>query len=139
MEKTKESPAAGNGRARANGAYRTTTHCPQYTTRFSVTQDLARHEFIRLAGNVPTAVLLVHLLDCSALSVDGWVILDSASIQRQTGLTRRAQTSARRSLRASGLLSEARRGNPTRLYCRPDLDAIDAALSAHARKERDDE
>src|SRR5262249_40224493 len=55
---------------------------------------------------------------------NGWVWKTSAAWGRETGLTRREQDSARRRLRALGLLAEQRRGMPAKRWFRLDLEAL---------------
>ena len=58
---------------------------------------------------------------------DGWFWKTAAEWQRETGLSRREQDSARRRLRALGLLEEQRRGMPAKRWFRLDLAALGAA------------
>ena len=64
---------------------------------------------------------------------DGWFWKTAAEWQRETGLSRREQDSARRILRALGLLEEQRRGMPARRWFRLDLAAFAAAVGPSPR------
>jgi hypothetical protein len=60
---------------------------------------------------------------------DGWFWKTRADWQRETGLSRHEQASARRALVAAGLLLEKRRGMPARMHFRVDLDRLAARLA----------
>ena len=62
---------------------------------------------VRIAGDLPTAVLLCYLA-----GEHGWVRLRSNELEMATGLSRRAQARARERLVALGLLDEKREGKP---------------------------
>jgi hypothetical protein len=64
---------------------------------------------------------------------DGWFWKTRAEWQRETGLSRHEQESARRALVAAGLIQEARRGMPARLHFRVDLDRLAARLAEAAQ------
>lgn len=64
---------------------------------------------------------------------DGWFWKTRAEWQRETGLSRHEQESARRVLVAAGLIQEARRGMPARLHFRVDLDRLAARLAEAAQ------
>ncbi len=60
---------------------------------------------------------------------DGWFWKNRTEWQRETCLSRHEQASARRALVAAGLIEEARRGMPARLYFRVDLDQLATRLA----------
>ncbi len=64
---------------------------------------------------------------------DGWFWKTRSEWQRETGLSRHEQTSARRALVAAGLLVEKRRGMPALLHFRVDLDRLAARLAEAAQ------
>ena len=80
-----------------------------------------------LTGSVTAALLLGQCLYWTRSVTrqqpqrDGWFWKTAAEWQRETGLSRREQDSARRILRALGLLEEQRRGMPARRWFRLDL------------------
>jgi len=83
-----------------------------------------------LTGSVTAALLLGQCLYWTRSVTrqqpqrDGWFWKTAAEWQRETGLTRREQDSARRRLRALGLLAEHRRGMPAKRWYRLDLAAL---------------
>lgn len=64
---------------------------------------------------------------------EGWFWKTRAEWQRETGLSRHEQESARRALVVAGLIQEARRGMPARLHFRVDLDRLAARLAEAAQ------
>lgn len=87
-----------------------------------------------LTGSVTTALLLGQCLYWTRTVLrgqserSGWFWKTSAEWQRETGLTRREQDSARHRLRALGLLEEQRRGMPAKRWFRLDLAALGQQL-----------
>jgi len=87
-----------------------------------------------LTGSVTTALLLGQCLYWTRSVLrqqaerDGWFWKTSAEWQRETGLSRREQDSARCRLRALGLLDEERRGMPAKRWFRLDLAALGQQL-----------
>jgi hypothetical protein len=83
-----------------------------------------------LTGSVTAALLLGQCLYWTRTVTrqqpqrDGWFWKTAAEWQRETGLSRREQDSARRILRALGLLEEQRRGMPARRWFRLDLAGL---------------
>ena len=63
----------------------------------------------------------------------GWFWKTRAEWQRETGLSRHEQESARRALVAAGLLLEKRHGMPARLHFRVDLDRLATRLAEAAQ------
>ena len=59
---------------------------------------------------------------------DGWLSKTQAEWEKETGLTRREQETARKRLRSRGFLQEKRAGVPARLYFRLDVKALAAAI-----------
>jgi hypothetical protein len=87
-----------------------------------------------LSGSVTAALLLGQCLYWTRGVLrqqpdrNGWFWKTSAEWRRETGLTRREQDSARRRLRALGLLAEQRRGMPAKRWFRLDLEALGRQL-----------
>jgi hypothetical protein len=55
---------------------------------------------------------------------EGWIYKTQEEIEQETGLTRRNQETARKRLRALGVLEEKRMGAPSRLFYRLNLDHL---------------
>jgi hypothetical protein len=55
---------------------------------------------------------------------DMWWCRTQAELERETGLTRREQETARKKLRAHGLLEERKSGVPAKLYFRLNLKTL---------------
>jgi hypothetical protein len=91
-----------------------------------------------LSGSVTAALLLGQCLYWTRSVLrqqperDGWFWKTSVEWRRETGLTRREQDSARRRLRALGLLAEQRRGMPAKRWFRLDLGALGRHLGRTA-------
>jgi hypothetical protein len=60
---------------------------------------------------------------------EGWIYKTQEGIEQETGLTRRNQETARKRLRALGVLEEKRMGAPSRLYYRLNLDRLFALVN----------
>lgn len=65
---------------------------------------------------------------------EGWIYKTASEIENQTGLTRTEQENARKTLRELGVLDEARRGVPARLFYRFDWGAIDKLIYSYLEK-----
>lgn len=61
-------------------------------------------------------------------NTDGWFYKSQAEWERETGMTRREQETARKRLVKAGFLEECRKGVPARLFYRIDTEALEAAL-----------
>ncbi|RDV83898.1 hypothetical protein [Ammonifex thiophilus] len=83
----------------------------------------------RITGGVKETLFLCQLLYWTDREADpeGWVHKTQEEIAEETGLSRREQESARRSLKELGFLEEKREGCPARLLYRVNLDALNAA------------
>lgn len=67
---------------------------------------------------------------------DGWVYKTQAEIEEETGLTRRNQETARKKLRALGVLEERYTGLPAKLFYRINIDVLFAIVTDwHASNE----
>jgi hypothetical protein len=65
---------------------------------------------------------------------DGWFVRTQAEWERDTGLTRREQETARRLLRERGLLEERRVGMPAVLWYRVNWARLRESLERQSRK-----
>lgn len=86
--------------------------------------------YARIGGGVNAGILLAQILYWTRYSKDGWVFRSQQAIERETALSIPEQNTARRCLRARGLVTEDRRGIPYRLYYLPNWDAIRDAIAA---------
>ncbi len=77
-------------------------------------------------GSVTAALLLSQLCYWSdkGHSGDGWIYKTRDELKAETGLSREEQETARRKLRAAGILAEKRAGVPARLYYRVDFERL---------------
>jgi len=76
-------------------------------------------------GGVKEAIFLTHILWWKKRSEDGWVFRTREDIERDTGLSRWEQETARRNLRQLGVLREEYRGIPRRLFFYVDMGKLD--------------
>lgn len=87
--------------------------------------------FARLWG-IQAAVFLSYILNWSGPQADGWVFRTQDEIEADTTLSPYHQRVAREKLVAAGVLEEALRGVPARLYYRINVQALLDALAAEA-------
>lgn len=93
--------------------------------------------FVDITGSVTSALLLSALMQEHEhrVAVDGgWYPSSAEACERATGLTRKEQSSARRTLRDLGLLHERRVGYPAMLQMRIDYDAMIRRLLVSAKR-----
>ena len=95
-------------------------------------RPIAYHRcFVTLTGSVTAAVLLsqaVYWSRRTAEGNDGWFWKTGADWEEETGLTRYEQEGARKTLRSLGFWEEKKRGIPSRLWFRLDLDQLERGL-----------
>ncbi len=77
-------------------------------------------------GSVTAALLLSQLCYWSdkGHSGDGWIYKTQAELEAETGMGRREQETARRVLRAAGVVHERKAGTPAKLYFRVDFERL---------------
>ncbi len=82
-------------------------------------------------GSVTAALLLSQLCYWSdkGHTGEGWIYKTQAELELETGMGRREQETARRVLRAAGILEEQKAGTPARLYFRVDFERLVDVLS----------
>ena len=82
--------------------------------------------FARVLGGVEAGVLTSQFFYWYGKGYDpnGWIYKTQEDIESETGLTRRNQETARKKLRALGVLEEKRMGAPSRLFYRLNLDNL---------------
>jgi len=89
----------------------------------------------RLAGGHKAALMLgtlVHwtrYLNAEHPERNGWIWKSQAEWNTETGLSRHEQDSARKTLKARGLIEEQKRGMPARMYFRVDMDSLGQAMA----------
>lgn len=91
--------------------------------------------YVPVAGGITAALFLSYAgYACESLPADtgGWFTRTQADWQRDTGLTRREQETARRQLRERGLLAERRIGMPAVLGFRVNWRRLREALERQA-------
>lgn len=68
---------------------------------------------------------------------DGWIWKTQTELTEETGLTRRHQATARKKLRALGILEEKKMGIPGKLYYRINVDnLLDMVMGWREEEER---
>lgn len=93
--------------------------------------------YVPIAGGITAALFLSHAgYACEDLPKDhdGWFVRSQAEWERDTGLTRREQETARRLLRERGLLEERRVGMPAVLWYRVNWARLRESLEHQSRK-----
>ncbi len=82
-----------------------------------------------ITGGITASLFLQQLMYWTehTSDPDGWIYKTRADLTAELGMTRREQETARRNLKARGLIEEVKRGMPQRLNYRICLEAIDAA------------
>ncbi|MET3448292.1 hypothetical protein [Ralstonia sp. 1138] len=94
-----------------------------------------RRDLVGMTGSITAALMLtyaIHLYDGHDAIVDpdgdGWFHLSIVLWQRETGMTRHEQATARRTLQDLGFIEEVRTGMPARIFTRVVFDAIERAI-----------
>lgn len=89
-----------------------------------------------ITGSAPAGLMLSQALYWTERTTDpeGWFWKTREGWQRELGLTRCEQETARHLLRESGIWQERRAGLPARMHYRLDLAALDSLLSKSAGK-----
>lgn len=92
--------------------------------------------FARVAGGAANGVFLSQLWHWhdKGWDTDGWIYKTQDDWEDETCLTRYEQESARKALRAKGLLEEKRQGLPAKLYYRLNQSALFDAIKALPEK-----
>lgn len=110
--------------------------------RFYLQRVISFHRpLANVAGGATGGLFLSQLLYWSdkGADPDGWIYKTQEEWQEETALTRSEQERARRILRDKGILEEVKRGVPSRLFYRLNMDALatmldSASLDASSRK-----
>ena len=93
--------------------------------------------YVPIAGGITAALFLSHAgyaCEGQPKAHDGWFVRSQAEWERDTGLTRREQETARRLLRERGLLEERRVGMPAVLWYRVNWARLRESLEHQSRK-----
>jgi hypothetical protein len=90
-------------------------------------------EFSHITGAVTAGLFVCNLVQWTGKQKDpdGWIYKTQDEIMQETGLTRREQETARKILKNKGFLEEERRGIPSRIYYRINLNALNDAVDDH--------
>jgi hypothetical protein len=95
-----------------------------------------RPEFAHITGMVTAGLLLSQFWywsECPTTEKrEGWFYMTMDQISEQTGMIREEQETARKRLKAIGVLQEERRGNPGRMWFRVDEDRLYELLRGYA-------
>ncbi|WP_186239548.1 hypothetical protein [Burkholderia gladioli] len=114
---------------------------PEFSARMLLTVFDAplfiRRNFVDITGSITAALMLTYAVDLYsshepvvAPDRDGWFKLTAEEWERETGMTRSEQATARRALRERGLFEEQRVGMPARVLTRVDFEALGAVMQA---------
>lgn len=89
-----------------------------------------RRAFARVAGGAIAGLFLsqVYYHSCRATNPDGWFSVSAEQWSEELCFTRAELTKARKALKDRGILEEVKRGIPSRLYYRLNLEAFLRAL-----------
>jgi len=88
-------------------------------------------------GGVKEAIFLTHILWWKKYSEDGWVFRTREDIERETGLSRWEQETARKNLRQLGILKEEYRGIPRRLFFYVDMAKLNEAWKSYIESQKE--
>jgi hypothetical protein len=97
-------------------------------------RPVAYHPILSKAlGGVIEAVFVSQLLYWTGKGKlsEGWIYKTQVEIEKETGLTRRNQETARKNLKELGVLQEKLKGVPATLHYRLDLNALADLVSLH--------
>jgi hypothetical protein len=93
--------------------------------------------FVTLTGSVPAGLMLSQAIYWSRRTrKDGWFYKSQKEWEEETGLTRREQDSARRSLKATGFWEEDLRGVPATMNFRVNVEKLLSSLAESAKLDR---
>jgi hypothetical protein len=94
--------------------------------------------FVDLTGSATAALLLSACLEQQevpgAMNEHGWMEVSAQGWEDRTGLSRKEQATARKTLRELGLFEEHRTGYPAKFEIRVNFERISQLLIATARK-----
>ncbi|MGH8671896.1 MAG: hypothetical protein ACREUA_07655 [Burkholderiales bacterium] len=96
--------------------------------------------YVGITGSVTAALMLSNAVNAAELlddDNDGWFSKTQDDWNRDTGLSRAEQASARRALRQLGVLEECKQGMPAQLYFRVNAGVLYELLNAQAQRNWD--
>ncbi|EKJ6978294.1 hypothetical protein PJU66_001105 [Enterobacter hormaechei] len=87
-----------------------------------------QRSFVRLGVGITGALLLSQIVYWQNRMEGNWFYKTQADLEEETGLTRYEQEGARKKLVSCGVLEEAKRGIPAKLYFRVNQDRLEELL-----------
>lgn len=111
-------------------------HEPELALMVSQPPIAFHRTFVDITGSAMPALLLSAYMDQqeTALSADGWFEVNATELEYRTGLSRREQIAARKTLLEKQLIQERKCAFPARLEMRIDFDKVSHELLLVARK-----
>lgn len=123
---------ADQAATQASATGRTTVTTQTEALKTLLRRPIAFHRvFVTIGGGVTAGLMLSQAWYWSQRTSDpsGWFWKTREDWEKETGLTRREQETARQQLMQRGLMEEERRGVPARLHFRLDIQAIIKAIN----------
>ena len=111
-------------------------HDPELALMVSQPPIAFHRPFVDITGSAMAALLLSAYLDQqeTALSADGWFEVNATELEYRTGLSRREQLAARKTLLDKQMIQERKCAFPARLEMRIDFDKVSHEILLVARK-----
>lgn len=111
-------------------------HEPELALMVSQPPIAFHRTFVDITGSAMPALLMSAYLEQqeTALSADGWFEVNAAELEYRTGLSRREQIAARKTLLEKKLIQERKCAFPARLEMRIDFDNVSHEILLAARK-----
>lgn len=96
-------------------------------------------DLVPLVGSVNATILLCQLIYWTGKQHDpnGWIRKESKELQKETGLTKDQQETARKQLRNLGIVEEKRKGTPPKLHFRINKETLLQLWEKHQIKRGD--
>jgi hypothetical protein len=95
-------------------------------------------EVAHALDSVAAAIFLEHIVHWQVQSTDGWAYRTQDQIAEGTALKRKPQETARKILKAAGVLKEGRRGVPARMHYHVDLELLALIVTGEAGQAQED-
>jgi hypothetical protein len=111
-------------------------HEPELALLVSQPPIAFHRTFVDITHSALAALLLSAYLEQqeNALSADGWFEVNAAELEYRTGLSRREQITARKTLLDKQMIQERKCAFPARLEMRIDFDRVSYEILLAARK-----
>ncbi|MBK4299295.1 hypothetical protein JJP81_22465, partial [Enterobacter cloacae] len=87
-----------------------------------------QRSFVRLGVGITGALLLSQIVYWQNRMEGNWFYKTQTDLEEETGLTRYEQEGARKKLVSCGVLEEAKRGIPAKLYFRVNQERLEELL-----------